>query len=522
MILLFLFYLFEFLLVTLIFLAVTGKTLGIRELYVNTLDRIFEWGATVCTEVGDDEPPPNGEECETIQRKPRRSSSASDLGIINREKSEIIDAKLHETNVPTSKKTTVSVLVDDTLDFITAGMEAIIEDQVTNRFAAAQLPCWNLLSRTRYSFQYYNWKLTALWIVGFMVRYYVFLPFRIALFVLSMGLMIACTTIIGIVPHPKVKKWLNRRVMLMCFRIYSRAFSSVIRFHNRENRAQKGGICVANHTSPIDIMILSCDNCYAMIGQKQGGMLGFLQNTLSRAEHHIWFERGEAKDRKKVVEIMREHVNDENKLPIIIFPEGTCINNTSVMMFKKGSFELGSTIYPIAMKYDSRLTDAFWNSSRESYGKYLWNMMTSWAIICDVWYLPPMTKQEGEDSIAFARRVKHAIAKKGGLIDLEWDGMLKRERVSSKLVSLQQKLYYERLARTTSLTTMIEEDTTDILEIMQGITDEERNELLKKIDEQDDEAAMMRKISAMRPSSPSPRATFQIGGGDAMRHRKFE
>uniref|UniRef100_A0A1I7XCA8 Uncharacterized protein n=1 Tax=Heterorhabditis bacteriophora TaxID=37862 RepID=A0A1I7XCA8_HETBA len=36
--------------------------------------------------------------------------------------------------------------------------------------------------------------------------------------------------------------------------------------------------------------------------------------------------------------------------------------------------------------------------------------------------------QEGEDAITFARRVKRAIARKGGLVDLEWDGALKRER----------------------------------------------------------------------------------------------
>ena len=29
---------------------------------------------------------------------------------------------------------------------------------------------------------------------------------------------------------------------------------------------------------------------------------------------------------------------------------GTCINNTSVMMFKKGSFEVGGVIYPVAIK----------------------------------------------------------------------------------------------------------------------------------------------------------------------------
>lgn len=57
---------------------------------------------------------------------------------------------------------------------------------------------------------------------------------------------------------------------------------------------------MANHTSPVDVTFLSCDNCYAMIGQRQGGFLGFMQRLLSRSTHHIWFERSEAKDRKKV------------------------------------------------------------------------------------------------------------------------------------------------------------------------------------------------------------------------------
>ena len=47
---------------------------------------------------------------------------------------------------------------------------------------------------------------------------------------------------------------------------------------------------------------------------------------------------------------LRDHIEDPNKLPILIFPEGTCINNTSIMMFKKGSFEVGGTIYPVAIK----------------------------------------------------------------------------------------------------------------------------------------------------------------------------
>ena len=37
------------------------------------------------------------------------------------------------------------------------------------------------------------------------------------------------------------------------------------KFIFRENRAKPGGICVANHTSPIDVIILQNDNSYAMV-----------------------------------------------------------------------------------------------------------------------------------------------------------------------------------------------------------------------------------------------------------------
>lgn len=43
------------------------------------------------------------------------------------------------------------------------------------------------------------------------------------------------------------------------------------------------------------------------------------------------------------------------------------------------------------IQYDSRFGDPFWNSSEQGWTQYIMMMMTSWAIVCDVWYLPPMT-----------------------------------------------------------------------------------------------------------------------------------
>ena len=40
--------------------------------------------------------------------------------------------------------------------------------------------------------------------------------------------------------------------------------------------------------------------------------------------------------------------------------------------------------------------------------------------------------QPGEDGIQFAGRVKKLIAEQGGLVDLDWDGNLKRSMISEK------------------------------------------------------------------------------------------
>ncbi|XP_069580546.1 glycerol-3-phosphate acyltransferase 4-like isoform X3 [Brachyistius frenatus] len=132
-----------------------------------------------------------------------------------------------------------------------------------------------------------------------------------------------------------------------------------------------------------------------MVGQVQGGLMGMVQRPMVKSSPHIWFERLEVKDRHLVAKRLGDHVADKTKQPILIFPEGTCINNTSVMMFKKGSFKISCTVYPVAIKYDPHFGDAFWNSSKFSMG--------------------------GEDAVQFANRVKAAIAAQGGLVDLIWD-----------------------------------------------------------------------------------------------------
>uniref|UniRef100_A0A8C1CYE2 Glycerol-3-phosphate acyltransferase 3 n=1 Tax=Cyprinus carpio carpio TaxID=630221 RepID=A0A8C1CYE2_CYPCA len=319
----------------------------------------------------------------------------------------------------------------DAFYFCKKGIENIVEDQVTQRFTSEELASWNLLTRTNNNFRYISVRLTIIWGLGVFIRYCILLPLSLKKHFLTGWVCVSFS----------VKNWLSDLVHITCYRICARALSATIRYHNKENRPKKGGICVANHTSPIDIVILANDGCYAMVGQVHGGLMGVIQRSMVRSCPHVWFERAEMKDRHAVAKRLKEHIADKTKLPILIFPEGTCINNTSVMMFKKGSFEIGGTIYPVAIKYDPQFGDAFWNSAKYNMVSYILRMMTSWAIVCNVWYLAPMTRQDGEDAVHFANRVKSAIAQQGGLVDLSWDGGLKRERVKESFKEEQQKMY---------------------------------------------------------------------------------
>lgn len=66
----------------------------------------------------------------------------------------------------------------DIMDFVHHGLETIVDDQVTKRFTTEELTVWNLLSRTNQQYEYVSFRVTVLWMLGFMLRYCILFPFR--------------------------------------------------------------------------------------------------------------------------------------------------------------------------------------------------------------------------------------------------------------------------------------------------------------------------------------------------------
>lgn len=54
------------------------------------------------------------------------------------------------------------------------------------------------------------------------------------------------------------------------------------------------------------------------------------------------------------------------------------------------SYLLRTVLFP---QYDPTFGNAFWNSSVEGFGMYVFLLLTNWALVCDVWYLPKTTRR---------------------------------------------------------------------------------------------------------------------------------
>ncbi|XP_052335069.1 glycerol-3-phosphate acyltransferase 3-like isoform X2 [Oncorhynchus keta] len=297
--------------------AMFGFSLGISETYMKILVKTLEW-ATL--------------RIQTVNKEQHIIESSSSNGLIQRDDGSMEEAlgelRRSRPKPPVGGDFTLS----DCFYFYRRGIEDIVEDEVTQRFSSEELVSWNLLTRTNIDFQYISLKLTMVWGLGVFIRYCILAPLRITLASIGLTWLVIGTTAVGFLPNWRLKSWLSDWVHVMCYRICARGLSCTIHYYNKENRPRKGGICVANHTSPIDIVILCNDGCYAMVGQSHGGLMGVLQRAMARSCPHIWFERADMKDRHLVAKRLTDHVNDNTKLPILIFPEASSCLSTEFVV----------------------------------------------------------------------------------------------------------------------------------------------------------------------------------------------
>lgn len=323
-------------------------------------------------------------------------------------------------------------LVHDVLNLsnvLTDGAAAMVDDSFNKCFTSLRPEPWN-----------WNIYLFPIWVVGVVLRYFVLFPLRVFLLFLSFGgLVVVFTVVDTLAPRGKRSDAAKRQLVQWMCCAWVAAWHGVIRYHGPKPMPGPNRIWVSNHTSMIDYVVLCSYSPFAVIMQQHQGWIALLQKRILSPLGCLWFNRTEVNDRHVVADRMKAHCAKPDAIPLLIFPEGTCVNNEYTVMFKRGAFDIGATVCPVAIKYNKIFVDAFWNSRREAFGKHLFRIMTAWALVCDVYFLEPQSIRPGETPQEFAGRVQAMIAKYANLRIVPWDGYLKYYNLGEKNPSLIEK-----------------------------------------------------------------------------------
>lgn len=363
--------------------------------------------------------------------------------------------------------------LDDIIPVVMEGIENVVKDSFTECFTPKEVEKWN-----------FNWVLFPLWCFGVFVRYCIILPCRIAALIggtMTFVFVGACIYLTG-----ANENWM--RWALQWFgAIWLLSISAVVRYHGIPPVRRKNQIYVANHTSLIDFIVLSNYRIFSTVGQKHPGFIGFLQDRIIFPLRNIFFERFEVHDRTSVPSRIMDHIGNIDNPPLLIFPEGVCVNNEYCLMFKKGVFELeGIEIVPIAIKYNKLFSDPYWSSRDESFIQHIIRLMRGWCTVANVYFLEPQHRLPGENAVKFADRVKDMISKRAGLINLQWDGYLKYYTPSVRLLEQRQKQWADRLkenmAKRVIQKTKKVKDVKEVKEEVKGIhsSDQENSKITEK------------------------------------------
>jgi len=207
-----------------------------------------------------------------------------------------------------------------------------------------------------------------------------------------------------------------------------------VRHHGHKPQPSKPHIFVSNHTTVMDYALASSKGrVHAVVAQGHGGVFGIVQRlVLHPLTGSLTFDRNESRDRVLVSKRMQSHVHDLRNKPLLVFPEGTCVNNEFTVLFHKGAFELDSLVCPIAIKYSKYYGDPYFNTREQTFTAHLVYLMTRWCMVADVYWIEAQECQDNESKVQFANRVKGIISSKARLKNLSWDGYLKNYRPTAE------------------------------------------------------------------------------------------
>ena len=308
---------------------------------------------------------------------------------------------------------TRKTFLHDAVEFASLGAQSLEKDIFTECF------------RSNKQFKDYNMSII---ILSFFIRYFIWLPIKVSIFLIAFTILSIFFIIVN---------WFNLACFVdWIFFFYMKLFAFVLGIRARhfgiKKKMSEPCIYVCNHTSFLDFIVLSSYKFHhAVISENHGGLFGFLFKFIISKNGSICFKRSDKKDKSTIKQRIYNHIK-KCKAPMLIFPEGTCVNNKHTVLFQKGAFELDTFIVPVALKYKKLLMDPYWNRRKHNFVSHIFYLITRWRIDVEVHWTSPVKLNMGENPTAFSHRVKKLISEKADLINTPWNGYFKSQLIHAE------------------------------------------------------------------------------------------
>ncbi|EGK96404.1 AGAP000596-PC [Anopheles gambiae str. PEST] len=176
------------------------------------------------------------------------------------------------------------------------------------------------------------------------------------------------------------------------------------------SRAEAPVLVVSPHSSFLDAVIIYVTGLSSPLVRNADRNLGKLIDYAQP----IYVCREDPHSRQTTIREIIQRANSKEDWPqILIFPEGTCTNRTSLIKFKPGAFYPGVPIQPVLMRYPNKVDTVTWTWEGPNAIQLLWRTLTQFHTFCEIEFLPVYYPSEAEKANPklYADNVRMLMAK---------------------------------------------------------------------------------------------------------------
>ncbi|CAL6077588.1 Lysophospholipid_acyltransferase [Hexamita inflata] len=263
-------------------------------------------------------------------------------------------------------------------------------------------------------------KYYLFWFISILLSPVVF-PFRFAcaMFAITVNYFPLKLLIAGKDMEKPLSKWrlghiqfwqrLSSKLLIFSYGIIYRTANAHLR------PTENAHVLISNHVSSADPVILAALGFTSFVGKEQIKHIP-LYSTMAIAGQGIFVNRDQKNS--NAAELINTRITNSKGFPLLtIFPEGTTVNQTALIQFKRGAFTAMKPVDMVFIQYSQKYLNA--SDAAQSNVKCTLKTMLALFTVANVEFMGQISPEKNETVQEYAERARYIYSNKFGLEKIE-------------------------------------------------------------------------------------------------------